>query len=316
VADRGFLIPTLVSAEQMHRQVSGIADVVVAVLGLSEDEYDIVAAVMTDMNLRPIRMESVDLPEGTRWSEGHVPASSLGRLILPDYLPQDYRHIVYIDGDTQIVGDVRPLVSLDVPDGFVAAAPDCAWMQRFAGRLPESYLAGLGLGSRADYFNAGVLAFRRETFDAAMPEALEFFLTRSEQCRYRDQSALNAVMRGHRLPLSPRYNFLSDYCDSGLGKVFAPVIWHFAGVIKPWRVTGSPIGDAFFAPYADMVRRYPVLAAYAAPVEQFVAPPERKRHPVMRGIARSPVGAIVRAVRKRRRLRADLGTLYTDFVLR
>jgi lipopolysaccharide biosynthesis glycosyltransferase len=307
VADRGFLIPTLVSAEQMHRQVSDIADVVVAVLGLPADEYRVASEIMTDLKLQPIRMESVDLPAGTRWSDGHVPASSLGRLLLPRYLPRDYRHIIYIDGDTQIVGDVRPLIKLTVPEDYVAAAPDCGWMKRFAGRFPEGYLPGLGIDDPADYFNAGVLAFGRETFDTAMEEALGYFLAHSERCRYHDQSALNAVMRHRRLALSPRYNFLSDYRDTGLEMVFDPVIRHFAGVLKPWRVTGSPIGDAFLGTYVDMVRRFPVLATYAAPVERFAAPDERRR---------GPVRMLLRAARRRLVLWSDLRSLGNEFVLR
>jgi hypothetical protein len=307
VADRDFLLPTLVSAEQMQRQVSDIADVVVALLGLPGEVYDRVAAVLADLSLRSVRMNQVDLPDGTSWSGGHVPASSLGRLLLPACLPRDYRNVVYVDGDTQIVGDVRPLVRLDVPEGHVAAAPDCGWMKRFRNRFPDGYLPGLGIADPADYFNAGVLAFGRATFDSAMEEALGFFLAHSDLCRYHDQSALNAVMRHRRLSLSPRYNFLSDYRDTGLEKVFDPVIRHFAGVYKPWRVTGSPIGDAFLGPYADMLRRYPVLALDAAPVEPFAATGERRR---------GPVRALFRAARRRLRLRSDLRSLAGDFVLR
>jgi hypothetical protein len=245
VADRDFLLPTLVSAEQVQRQVAGFADVVVALLGLSDAEVDAIGPVMADLKLVSIRMERFDPPGGRTWVADHVPTSTLGRFLLPQHLPRHYRHIVYIDGDTQIVGDVRPLVLLDVPEGHVAAAPDCAWMQRLAWRLPESYLAALGIGKAADYFNAGVLAFTRDTFDAAMPEALDFLLGNPDRCRYGDQSALNAVMRGRRLRLSPRYNFLADYRDTGLESLFDPVIRHFAGIYKPWKVVGSPIGDAF-----------------------------------------------------------------------
>jgi hypothetical protein len=307
VADSGFLLPTLVSAEQMQRQVADIADVVVALTGLPADAYGSVAAILADLNLKALRMDDVELPAGTGWAAGHVPASSLGRLHLPGYLPRSYRNIVYIDGDTQIVGDVRPLVLLDVPAGHVAAAPDCGWMKRFRTRFPEGYLSGLGIPDPAGYFNAGVLAFGRETFDSAMEEALDFFLTRSELCRYHDQSALNAVMRHRRLPLSPRYNFLSDYRETGLEKKFDPVIRHFAGVYKPWRVTGSPIGDGFLGTYADMLRRYPELAVYAAPVAAFPGRAEQRSGPARR---------LARAARRRLRLWADLRVLGTDFVLR
>jgi hypothetical protein len=242
VTDQGFLIPTLVSAGQVRRQVSDIADVVVAVTGLSQEDYGPVAAVISDLGLVPIHMDHLSLPEGAHWNAGHVPISSLGRFFLPAYLPARYRHVVYIDGDTQITGDVRPLVLYDVPEGFVAVAPDCGWMRRYAWLFKEEYLRGLGLRNPADYFNAGVLAFARPTLESTMREAMDFFLANSTLCRFHDQSALNAVMRDRKLWLSPRYNFLAPYRDTGLERIFEPVIRHFNGPEQALEAAGIADG--------------------------------------------------------------------------
>jgi lipopolysaccharide biosynthesis glycosyltransferase len=314
ITDAGFLIPSLVSAEQVLRQVAGTADVLIALAGMSDAEMDRIEPVIADLHLRAIRMDDIALPKDVSWLLPHVTATSLGRFYLPRYLPSRYRSIVYIDGDTQVVGDIVPLVELDVPSGLVAAAPDCAWVTAARWRFEGSYLERLGVSDPAQYVNTGVLAFARDTLDRVMPEALGYFLANSEACRFVDQSALNAVMRGKLFPLSPRYNFLTDYHEWAVQRLFDPVILHFAGHLKPWKVAGWPLGDRYFGTYADMLRRYPVLAPYASEVKPYVAPPP-KGGSVLKRASYSPLLHPLRLAWERHRIGNDRRRLPGEFAL-
>ena len=195
---------TLVSAQQIRDQVADVADVIIYAVGLSDMEIKALEVVTQQLGVGLRLMEEISLPEGTFWS-GSLSKTALGRLLLPQYLDLKYRSVLYIDGDTQIVGDVRPLVLLDVPHGKIAAAPDVAWDPRKGNIFPEGYFEGLGIDKPENYFSSGVLALERATLDDVMPEVHDFFLRNSlKLCRFHDQSALNAVMNKSVFSLSPR----------------------------------------------------------------------------------------------------------------
>jgi lipopolysaccharide biosynthesis glycosyltransferase len=266
VTDPGYLWPSLVSGEQALRQVSDVSDVVIALTGFTDAEYSVVSGVIDALGLRPLRIPDIELPPETEWKPSYLSRAALGRLVIPDFLDSRYRHVIYIDGDTQIVGDVRPLVTLDVPEGRIAAAPSAAWLH--PQRFPEGYIRRLGIEDPLTYFNSGVLALERSTFDKVMPEAMSFFLKNSERCLFYDQSALNAVMNQQRFVLSPRYNFFPTYFAHGVDLDFDPVIVHFVGDSKPWLPNSVPSVRKYYPNYVDIIERFPLLRPYAAPIER------------------------------------------------
>ena len=116
---------------------------------------------------------------------------ALARLILDIAIPDHYTNIVYLDGDLQIVGDVRPLVTYRVPDGMIAAGRGSLWLERNNHDVSnwfDGYLQGLGGVSSDTYFNSGVLAFRRDTWNEIAPKALQFFFENSQACPRHDQA--------------------------------------------------------------------------------------------------------------------------------
>lgn len=265
VTDRDFLVPTIVSAVQVRDQVvpEGLAEVLLFLVGLPDDEVDQVSRILARLGLRAGRIPDLTLPPDTKFRKNHVTPASLARLCLPGILDSRFRHIVYLDGDTQIVGDIRPLVRHCVRPGYIAAAQNSGWMSFEREKLfPASYLNGIGVRSLRSYFNAGVLACTRETLDEMFPRALAFFLSHSEHCRYHDQSALNAVFADRQEVLSPAYNFHTEYTHFDLQDDARIAILHFTGAPKPWLYEAGPWGDRFLPGYRKLVQANPELLPY------------------------------------------------------
>lgn len=268
VTDPGFLFTTLFAARQVVAQtaVADGADIFVLMVGIDkaiaravEDEFSPMGIIF-----KALDADLFDRLGSSRFSRSHVPRSTLGRLAIHHVLPPAYEHIVYLDGDIQVVGDIAPLVFHDVKAGFIAAANDFLWMYENAAghywRTHKAYIAGLGLHDPSGYFNAGVLAFRRSTWEEMAPRALAFFEENPERCLYHDQSALNAVFAGRREQLSLRYNFATDYALLGLAGELKPAIIHFSGGAKPWRSIAAPWHGRFMESYVNFAREYPSAA--------------------------------------------------------
>lgn len=277
VTDPGYMLPTLVSARQLaDRHPKRDFDIIVFTVSVPDEALAAYERAMSGYSFTfiPIDPSSFLPAAGTYFREGHVPTATLARLVLGSYVPAQYEHIVYIDGDTQILGDVSALVGFDVPDGQIAAINDPIFLER-ASPQREAYRAGLGLGETDDYFNAGVLAFRKSSWARIGPDALDFYLRNPTLCEFHDQSALNAVCRGRRVALSPAFNFQTGYAELGVGGAFRPRIVHFTGSEKPWNYQAWPWSGRLARPYRDVLNSNPSLTfdlgvKFSPPQKQFV----------------------------------------------
>lgn len=268
--DAGFMMPTMSVIDQLLAQprVMERADIIVYLVDIDADRR---RALEDSFGHLPVSF--VDIPADLLRLSGdvsfnptHVPRSTLARLSLGELLPERYEHILYLDGDIQLLGDIAPLVEHEVAPGKIASVNEGVWMYEGDGggywRGMREYLAGIGLKSPLDYFNAGVLAFRRETWRTKSAEALRFFTENSELCRFHDQSALNFVFNGQREVLSPLYNYISSYADLELADRLKPRIVHFTGAAKPWFSRSRPWRGRFLPHYDSLRARYPVLASF------------------------------------------------------
>jgi lipopolysaccharide biosynthesis glycosyltransferase len=271
--DSGFLMPTMSVIDQLVAQpkVTELADLIVYLVDIQPDQKH---ALEDSFGHLPVSFvdippELLSLPDDISFNGTHVPRSTLARLSLGALIPDRYDHILYLDGDIQLLGDISPLVAHEVGEGKIASVNEAVWMYQGDGGTYWSsmrdYLAGLGLSSPLDYFNAGVLAFQRQTWRTKSDEARRFFIENSSLCRFHDQSALNAVFHGKREVLSPRYNYISGYADLDLTDRLKPRIVHFTGAAKPWFSSCRPWNGRFLAHYADLRARYPVLTNFDRP---------------------------------------------------
>lgn len=175
------------------------------------------------------------------------------RMLLPELLP-DVQRILYLDCDTLVVDDLRPLWDLDMGEAWIGAVgnvfpPDLR-------NRPEK----LGLAEDR-YFNSGVLLIdldRWRSHDVAQHVMSEVF-KRPELIQFPDQDALNLVLADHRCSLHPRWNcqnsmFAYPWAEDifGAGPLEEarsdPAIVHFEGPlqVKPWYSrTGHPYQRAY-----------------------------------------------------------------------
>jgi lipopolysaccharide biosynthesis glycosyltransferase len=162
------------------------------------------------------------------------------RVMLPERLPELDR-ILYIDADTIVLDDLRPLWTMDLNDAYLAAVTNVS-PPMFADHPLE-----LGLPDRKSYFNSGVMLLNLARMRAEDSTRSLIEYSRHQQMRWWDQDGLNIFFHRERLSLHPRWN-----CTNGVfmipdaRAVFGlqsvdeaqrnPAIVHFEGPapIKPW----------------------------------------------------------------------------------
>lgn len=185
------------------------------------------------------------------------------KIYLPEIL-QNLDKVIYMDGDTIVLKDLRELYDIDVSDVYAAVAKDGIYY-RFSKEMAE-----MGLDKRGFYFNSGVMLYNldKQRRDNIVEKLVEYIKTHEDF--YGDQDVLNMVF-GNKLKLmSYRYNcistffeaddlnFLSTYYGEPLPKETfyiyenATVI-HYAGD-KPWDQNYKPwfLKELWYRYYGEM----------------------------------------------------------------
>lgn len=256
VTDRGFLKPTLVAMWGMLRHLTQPGIVHFWGDGLEEQDWKAVhrvAAKNPAVTLNCLRLTADDL-EGAKGPTSHISAASMGRLHIPSRISG---RVLYIDGDTQVVGDVSPLFALDLngcPVGAVRDSVVAKWSARSL-KVREKSMPRVRelqeLMQQSDisrYFNSGVLLLDTDAIRAE-PELHQAMhdLARASACPLGDQDHLNNVFRGRVHLLNPAYNSSWSQVarqrrhiarlggDAEESRVSPEIIVHFHGPEKPWK---------------------------------------------------------------------------------
>ena len=170
----------------------------------------------------------------------------LARLLAGQLLPPQIDRILYLDADTIVRADLRPLYETDLMGCPLGACiePTCD-----PGRK-----AALGL-RHMPYYNAGVLLIDLKAWRAqkAGEQVITFYREMGGKLFANDQDAINGALRGKIRTLSPtwnyhntydlyRYRLLRKYCDYPVPSRAEiriirrdPAIIHFLGEDRPWR---------------------------------------------------------------------------------
>jgi lipopolysaccharide biosynthesis glycosyltransferase len=169
-----------------------------------------------------------------------IPPIMWNRVFLPELLP-DVDRVLYLDADTLIVDDLRPLWREPLADTYVAAVTNVLEAAH------EHHARELGLPPDQPYFNSGVLLFNLDEMRAGDCTARITRYARGERLRWPDQDALNAILGTRCRSLHPRWNcmnslfLLPEATDVFGAKVVRearahPAIVHFEGPVlaKPW----------------------------------------------------------------------------------
>jgi hypothetical protein len=255
------MFPTLVSAIQARRNCSReAADVIIFCVGLDRNTEHAFGPACLKEN---IALTSIDrgIVEGQ--------TGMLARLFLNRYVPRQYLHYLYLDGDVHIHDSLDPLIQADVPEGHFLAANDPMTFQLADNRPQSRQLAGhlksIGLTREQAhcYFNSGVLRIHRQGWDIIGQQAWACYQRNGGPSRFPDQDALNLVSVDRRLPMSLAWNFPVFMRNSRVESEIRPKITHFMSSPKPWHGSFPPWTDEACKPYADALGQYPELAPFS-----------------------------------------------------
>ena len=247
VTDENYFFPTAVSALQARKAAASSSDVVI-VLTEQFKHHDLALDFCKSAGLIAIeggkllsdRFARVDRND----FQARITIAAMGRLLLSELLPPHYRQVIYIDGDTQIIGDLSPLEKLIVPPGKVVAAMDYT-----------SIVEAARTGVKPSYFNSGVLKFDPANWIGA--RAFDHFVRNGGQLH--DQGALNAVAGDTVIFISNRWNFPRQFLHLVDKR---PTIIHFAAHPKPWDGVYFPSSRAHTSVYREALMTYPALKPF------------------------------------------------------
>ena len=249
VADINFLLPSLVSAAGVRRFVPpDKADIFIFTVGVDAEKIRQANALLASQAINVLTIEDEVFSEidKDRLTRTHTPMAMFGRLFMQNLLPDSCKRIVYLDGDTWIMRDPTALIESIVPEGRFAAAEDTIYFrQKFCiGSTTKGirdYFWQLGLTKHQGYFNSGVFATSRKTWEIISKEAYIYYINNAEICEHSpDQSALNAIIGDRRLRLSNKWNFQTQLKIWGADRYIAPHICHFNRSPKPWMGVTEP----------------------------------------------------------------------------
>lgn len=158
--------------------------------------------------------------------------------------------VLYLDADTVVLRDLRPLLETMLDGRPIAAVRDEQNPFLEGGRALPGW-AELGLPPTREYFNSGVMLIdvpeceRRGLF----AECRRFLGEMPRHVRFWDQDALNWAAGDDWLRLERRWNTVPVTTLEGQGVPDEPeaAILHFAGPNKPWNFTypGSRVRDVY-----------------------------------------------------------------------
>jgi lipopolysaccharide biosynthesis glycosyltransferase len=187
------------------------------------------------------------------------PPSTFYRYAFDRFLEGVYQKVIHLDADIRVAGDISTLFGLDLGGQPFAAVPDGVIHSDAAGQW-QPYLAGLGLDASISYANAGVLVIDPANWakQDLSERVLRYFRKHADACFLADQSALNAIVRGEFIKLSPVWNMLSVlWFRSKLADLVSPVVFHYSGASKPWRPLTWPYDRAVSDLYREFFRDSP-----------------------------------------------------------
>jgi len=267
VSDINFLLPSIISATGVRKFVPAQkADIFIFTVGVDAEKIRQTNELLApySINVLTIQDELFNEIDKERLTRTHTPMAMFGRLFMQNLLPPECKRIVYLDGDTWILRDPTALINATVPEGFLAAAEDTIYFrQKFAiGSTTKGirhYFNQIGLKKNQGYFNSGVFATSRKTWDTVSKEAYIYYINNSEICEHSpDQSALNAIIGNRRLRLSNKWNFQTQLKIWGADRYSEPVICHFNRQPKPWMGACAP-WEEMYGQYQKAIAEFSAL---------------------------------------------------------
>lgn len=250
--DNGYAEPTCVSMASMLANTKSNVHFHVVSNRLNEENKNKLASLQKQFKHGEWSFYKLELNETAFILSRHVTIEAYYRFFLSKILPELER-VIYIDGDTVVVGDILELWKENLEGKAVGVVPDII---SFYTSLRKSLF-----NFKHDwyYFNSGVLLLNLKEFSKLyaldeLPKIINFLHNRSVENNvpfFEDQDVLNYLVNGeeHAKFLNAKYNLydiiidrlplqhqnkIKDYIDLHN----FPVIIHFigSGFKKPWHL--------------------------------------------------------------------------------
>ena len=184
----------------------------------------------------------------------HVKPITYARLLTLDIL-SEYDKIIYLDSDTVVNFDIAELYKINLGNNYIAAVRDsvmAGWINYGSNEEKECYEYNrnvIGINSRFDYFNAGVIYINLHEIRKKYSAQQLIEIAESRNWRWFDQEVLNKISVGKVKWLDNKYNvmvhvhngekdlaeFYSPYkiYKEYLSALKNPKIIHYAGNVLP-----------------------------------------------------------------------------------
>jgi len=175
------------------------------------------------------------------------------RFFIAKLFPQ-YKKVVYLDGDTVVLGDVAALYDTELGENYVGACHEEVTRQTdLFGRYVEQVLDI----DRNEYFNAGVLVLNTHAF--RKHKILDRFVRLVSVYSFtvaQDQDYLNVLCRGHVVWLPSAWN-TQVYGTLSVAESQIKIL-HYIMVSKPWHYADCRLQEYFWR-YASLTAAYPTI---------------------------------------------------------
>lgn len=178
------------------------------------------------------------LPKEDYGLASYITEATLLRIVALQELSERYDRTLYSDIDVFLrwgnLADLAALPRFDMPAAGVRDRS--LWGTKPERWVARRYLPRFPAAVHNKYFNAGVLLANGPVWRDLdiSARALRLLSEDPEFCHYGDQSALNAVIAGNWLELSPAWNWQANSRYDFLIPTRNPRLVHFTGPIKPW----------------------------------------------------------------------------------
>lgn len=228
------------AAGLMREGAAERADIVV----LSPDREGLEQAVAAVPGLRAVQIADSFAPYGFADVPEDFPKRSFLNLFAPHVFAGDYRRLILCDADYVIGSDDMPrLLDLEMKAYPLAAMRDIVGLTpELAAENEKRYFEPAGIKPSTPYLNGGfqVIEVAPYLAEEVGEAALASTLARGGPRWLGDQRALNAVLRGDWMELSPNCNWAAVWPGQtpAAGAVarrrLTPCGLHLLGAAKPW----------------------------------------------------------------------------------
>ena len=226
-----------------------------------------------------------------RTNNDHISIETYYRFLIQELLPF-YDKVLYLDSDLIVRGDVSELFKTELGNNLIGAVRDID----FAGNLNmnddermEYARDVLEMSDPYDYFQAGVLLLNTAELRKLKSVGEWMSIVSGSEYIYDDQDVLNKYCSGRVTFLDDAWNVMID-CDNRVSRLFSfapsdqfdsfqaaaanPLIVHYAGYEKPWKMALCDQGTLYWS-YARRTPFYEELLVGEPPSGPVISLPDR-----------------------------------------